>query len=63
MAAVAVLVVDDVHLAVVVHPQFAHNDIVHRGRHFTPRVVVARLREHHMCDSYGGHQNCNQGRK
>ena len=41
VAVVARLVVLDVHLAVAVHPQAAHDDVVHRRRHLAPRVVVA----------------------
>ena len=51
MTVVAVVVVADVHLAVVVHPQLAHDDVVDRRRHFPPRVVVARLGELSVGDS------------
>ena len=46
MAAVAVPMVDDVHVAVIVHPEFADDNIVHSGRHLAPGIMVARLGEH-----------------
>ena len=45
---VAVLVVHDLHLSVVVHPQSTHDDVVYRRRHLAPRVVVARRGEHQV---------------
>ena len=41
VALVARLVVDDLHVAVLVHPQSTHDDVVHRGGHLPPREVVA----------------------
>ena len=40
MALVSVTMVHDVHITVLVHPQFTHDDVVHRGRHLAPRVVI-----------------------
>ena len=41
VAVVTIVVVGDVHLTVIVHPQLANNNVVHRGRHLAPCVVVA----------------------
>ena len=46
MTFLAVTVVGDVHLTVVVHPQFTHNDVVDRRGHFTPSVVMTSLVKH-----------------
>lgn len=51
MALVAGLVVDDVHLAVVVDPKLADDDVVHGRVHLAPRVVVARLFEIQVGDA------------
>ena len=51
MTLVTVLVVDDLHLSVVVHPQSTDDDVVHRRRHLAPGVVVARRREHQVRDT------------
>ena len=48
-------VVHDVHVPVVVHPQLAHDDVVHRGRDLAPCVVVVGLGETQV--SYA----CNNG--
>ncbi len=40
MALVASYMIGYVHLATLVNPQLADNDVVHRRRHFTPSVVV-----------------------
>jgi hypothetical protein len=45
MTLVVSRMVDYVHLAVIVHPQFAHDYVVHRGGHFAPSDVI-RLATH-----------------
>ena len=52
MTVVARLVVRDVHLAVVIHPQFAYDDVVYCRRYLPPRIVVAGLGEFYMCDTW-----------
>ena len=51
MTSVPVVMVYNVHLPVVVHPQFAHNDVVNRRRHFAPRVVISSFRKNKVGDS------------
>ena len=51
MTVVAILVVSDVHFTMVVHPQLADDNVVNRGGHFTPCVVVSRLRELQVCNA------------
>ena len=40
MALVASYMIGYVHLATLVDPQLADDDVVHRRRHFTPSVMV-----------------------
>jgi len=45
MTGVASFVICDLHLSVVIHPQFAHNDIVHSRGDFAPSIMIARVGE------------------
>ena len=49
---VPVLVVHDLHLSVVVDPQSTHDDVVYRGCHLAPCVVVAWCREHQVGNTW-----------
>lgn len=41
MASVASLLIDNGHLAMIVHPQFTNDNVVHCGGHLLPRVVIS----------------------
>lgn len=48
-------VVDDGHLAVLVDPQLADDDVVHHSLHLPPGVVVPGLWKVQVCDAQGLH--------
>jgi len=48
MTLVARLVVSDIHLSVVIHPQSTHYDIVNGGCDLAPGVVIAGPGEQEM---------------
>lgn len=52
VAVVSCLVIGYVHLTMVVHPEFPHDDVVHCRGHLAPSIMIARLREFYMCNTY-----------
>ncbi len=34
-------VIGDVHFSTLIHPQFAHNDVMNGGRHLPPGIMIS----------------------
>jgi len=57
MTNIASLMICDVHIAMIVNPESANDDVVNGRRYFAPRVVTSALREQEMSNAWPMHHS------